>query len=354
MAHHHRLWRIASRLSAAPIAAAAFSSERQQQQQRPQCDASAPLPKLDPAVDNSLPSLSSNKLDNNNEKSKEPAVAVKTAGMQKDAVGSYKNLFPLRQKWQPKVEYPLWDHNWDGKMPESTGSDEEDRKRMRYIRKNGVTRHIILVRHGQYDETHKEDEKRKLTALGRLQADLTGRRLAEMLKGSKTGKANPCNITSIRVSGMTRAIETADIIATHLPGVTFEEPDPLLNEGRPCHHIPGSKASERIVQVTDDNHARIESAFEKYFQRAEAPDDDEDGEKHEFEIIVCHANVIRYFMCRALQLPPEAWLRYCPFNCSLTYLTIRPTGSVSCRMVGDCGHLNYESSSFSQHHGFVW
>jgi len=56
----------------------------------------------------------------------------------------------------------------------------------------------------------------------------------------------------------------------------------------------------------------------------------------------------------ALQLPPEAWLRYCPFNCSLTYLTIRPTGTVSCRMLGDIGHLPYNASTFSGHHGYNW
>ena len=77
--------------------------------------------------------------------------------------------------------------------------------------------------------------------------------------------------------------------------------------------------------------------------------------QHEFEIIVCHANVIRYFLCRALQIPPEAWLRLCTFNCSLTYLTIRPgTGTVSCRMLGDIGHLGIEHSTFSMHHGFNW
>ena len=62
----------------------------------------------------------------------------------------------------------------------------------------------------------------------------------------------------------------------------------------------------------------------------------------------------KIFYSSALQLPPEAWLRYCPFNCSLTYLTIRPTGTVSCRMVGDIGHLPYEACSFSQHQGFNW
>jgi len=49
---------------------------------------------------------------------------------------------------------------------------------------------------------------------------------------------------------------------------------------------------------------RIEAAFRKYFHRA-PPSQKEDST----EIMVFHANVIRYFVCRALQLPPEAWLR---------------------------------------------
>lgn len=179
----------------------------------------------------------------------------------------------------------------------------------------------------------------------------------------------------------TRAKETADIIAKHLPGVTYAEPDPLLNEGRPCHHIPGTRANEKSIILTDDHHRRIEDAYQKYFYRSEefpsqtdtavpttrmvtsgvtttraagAGVEEDDYDKHEFEIIVCHANVIRYFLCRALQLPPEAWLRYCPFNCSMTYITIRPSGNVSCRMLGDIGHLPYDASTFSKHVGFNW
>ena len=69
---------------------------------------------------------------------------------------------------------------------------------------------------------------------------------------------------------------------------------------RPCHHIPGGKASTKTIRTTDDNHPRIEAAFQKYFHRADYPDDAEDGDghRHEVEIIVCHANVIRYFLCR--------------------------------------------------------
>jgi serine/threonine-protein phosphatase PGAM5 len=62
--------------------------------------------------------------------------------------------------------------------------------------------------------------------------------------------------------------------------------------------------------MLDLHHPRIEEAFQKYFYRApyddeEGPEDDADadGRKqekclHEFEIIIGHANVIRYFLCR--------------------------------------------------------
>lgn len=331
---------------------------------------------------------------NNEMKVKDPKVTVINDGEE-----MFHDLFPMRQLWSPKVKYPLWDKNWDGRALESTGSEETDRERQRKVRKDGVTRHIILVRHGQYDETHKEDEKRILTTLGREQAELTGKRIAEIIKGFD-GKFDPCNVTTVRVSNMARAKETADIIAKHLPShVHRAKPDINLNEDRPCHHIPCGKVSSKIVEKIDVSHKIIEKAFQTYFHRADyhevevevevegtvekavengkagnpldgeivAPSltSDDSGEEttieegrghpqHEFEIIVCHGNVIRYMFCRALQLPPEAWLRLTTFNCSLTYLAVRPTGTVSCRMLGDIGHLGYDHSTFSMHHGFNW
>lgn len=50
--------------------------------------------------------------------------------------------------------------------------------------------------------------------------------------------------------------------------------------------------------------AAIEAGFRKLIRRA-VPESD----KHEISIIVCHANVIRYFLMRGLQLPPTAWLQ---------------------------------------------
>jgi serine/threonine-protein phosphatase PGAM5 len=104
----------------------------------------------------------------------------------------------------------------------------------------------------------------------------------------------------------------------------------LLREGAPCPPEPPLKNWRPDYR----DGARIEAAFRKYFHRAD-PGQTEDS----YEIIVCHANVIRYFVCRALQLPPEAWLRISLNNGSITWLTIRPSGRVSLRTLGDVGYM---------------
>jgi hypothetical protein len=89
---------------------------------------------------------------------------------------------------------------------------------------------------------------------------------------------------------------------------------------RPCHHIPGVKVTNKIIETTDHNHERIEKAYKTYFYRADEPDPDlKDGptEKHEFEIVVCHANVIRYFLMR-YDLPIIAYAPNC-FHPCLTF-----------------------------------
>jgi serine/threonine-protein phosphatase PGAM5 len=254
-----------------------------------------------------------------------------------------------RQLFQPKLPYPAWDYNWDGRMTEESTLEASRQQ----VLVGGKTRHVILVRHGQYDETSKEDALRKLTPLGRLQAERTGARLARMAQGANSFDDSefngPCVIQALRSSSMTRARETAEIIAKHLR-MRLEAPDPLLNEALPSPMIPIRPDIEGAVEEVDANHDRIEEGFQKYIYRGEQGKEEAD----EFEIIVCHGNVIRYMFCRALQLPPEAWLRMSIFNCSITYLLIRPDGHVSARMLGDIGHLDYAESTFSSKHGFKW
>ncbi len=98
----------------------------------------------------------------------------------------------------------------------------------------------------------------------------------------------------------------------------------------------------RLQQFFEDG-ARIEAAFRKYFHRADAKQTQDS-----YEILVCHANVIRYFVCRALQFPPEAWLRFSLHNCSLTWIAIRPSGRVVVYTVGDIGHIPPSKMTTSQ------
>ena len=62
----------------------------------------------------------------------------------------YHGLFPTRQLFHPTMAYPLWNYNWDGRRPPVTEDAAADKKRDRHIRKTGVTRHVILVRHGTF------------------------------------------------------------------------------------------------------------------------------------------------------------------------------------------------------------
>ena len=152
-----------------------------------------------------------------------------------------------------------------------------------------------------------------------------------------------------RPSKLARAVETASLVRPFLPDRCADAgADGDLNEGRPAQVVPGKAYARESVRADGE---RIERAFRKIFHRA-APR--ADGAPHEYEIVVCHGNVIRYFALRALQLPPEAWLRLCTFNCSITYLVIRPSGSVSLRCLGDIGHLDPDLATFSGHHGLEW
>ncbi|XP_043924648.1 serine/threonine-protein phosphatase PGAM5, mitochondrial [Protopterus annectens] len=224
-----------------------------------------------------------------------------------------------------------WDSNWDKREPpliinsrkvdQETGEENLTSQLENYKAK--ASRHIFLIRHSQYNQNGQNDKERTLTALGREQAELTGQRLVSL----------GVNYDVLIHSSMTRARETAEIISRYIPGVEKVSCD-LLREGAPIQPVPPiSHWKPEAVQYHEDG-ARIEAAFRRYIHRAEAKQ-----EKDSYEIIVCHANVIRYIVCRALQFPPEGWLRMCLNNGSITWLTIRPNGRVSLRTLGDSGFM---------------
>ncbi|KAK3927374.1 Serine/threonine-protein phosphatase PGAM5, mitochondrial [Frankliniella fusca] len=225
-----------------------------------------------------------------------------------------------------------WDWNWDKRDPQylvrpSEGGEDDVRfKQELESKKPTATRHLLLIRHGQYNMEGKNDRERVLTDIGIQQAKVTGDRLVTL---------NFPYQSMIR-STMTRAQQTGDYILTRMkPGSVAIKDDKLLEEGSPYPTEP-SNGWRPEVNVFQSG-SRIEAAFRNYFHRA-----DYRQKEDSFDIIVCHANVIRYFVCRALQLPPEAWLRMSLNHASITWISIRPSGLVGLQYLGDSGHLPLE------------
>lgn len=240
--------------------------------------------------------------------------------------------------WTNSYKPSVWDENWDRRDPKflenskntetkvnprenNKSSDEESVKP-----KPKAIRHLFLIRHGQYNLSGEDDGKHYLTDLGSAQADLTGKRLSEL--------GHPYNI--VIHSNLTRARQTANIIHKHLETVPMIECS-MIQEGAPFPPEPPLKRWKPDYKQFYEDGSRIEAAFRKYFHRA-SPSQTENS----YEVFVCHANVIRYFACRALQLPPEAWLRISLHHGSITWISIHPNGRVALRSLGDCGHAPRE------------
>ncbi|KAI0981420.1 hypothetical protein GJ496_010731 [Pomphorhynchus laevis] len=200
-----------------------------------------------------------------------------------------------------------WDANWDGleSLKDSTK----------------VRRHIVLVRHGQYCHNKDIPIEQVLTKLGRQQAQMTGLRMLE------------CRLQFDRViqSDLIRAKQTAAIIAPIINAKKIDT-DPDLNEGFPC--VPDPCFSNSLKDRGNDSYHRIERAFKRYFHRPTG-----DQNRTTYDLIVCHANVIRYFVCRALQLPGDAWLRFSVNHGSYVWITILSDGRVILRQYSNCGYM---------------
>lgn len=83
------------------------------------------------------------------------------------------------------------DTNWDKRDPSSLvkplkgnfnyNVEDENKQNERLEKAKAIaTRHLILVRHGQYNLNGSSDLQRSLTQLGRDQAQVTGRRLKQL------------------------------------------------------------------------------------------------------------------------------------------------------------------------------
>lgn len=221
-----------------------------------------------------------------------------------------------------------WDDNWDKRQFYTIKDGEKDKE-------TTAKRHIILIRHGQYHTSGKTDEERSLTELGKKQAKETGKRLQYLLS-----QETKREMGDIYESTMTRAKETSAIIQNYFP-TTKVHKDDLLREGPPIPPVPPHPTWKPLDhQFYADGH-RIEAAFRTHMHRASPKE-----KKNNIDIYVCHGNVIRYFVCRALQFPPDGWLRMNVAHCSITILTIHSNGHVSLEIFGGSGHMPRDMITF--------
>lgn len=218
-----------------------------------------------------------------------------------------------------------WDKNWDQREPHSmVPQDIQDETNYCEMLENSTckaVRHLVLIRHGQYNFKNGE-----LTDLGRNQAKLTGQCLASI-----------CSHWDLLIrSTLPRAHETGSIIAKSVNKDLVVYDCQMLVEGWPTEPEPPLNKWLPKCKSLRDN-ARIEAAFTKYIHRA-PPNQTKDS----YSLLVCHSNVIRYFVCKALQFPPEGWARMILDNGSITWLSIMPDGHVILRCLGDTGHMKPE------------
>jgi broad specificity phosphatase PhoE len=177
------------------------------------------------------------------------------------------------------------------------------------------TRTLYLIRHAQY-ERGTPSSNEALTALGRRQAARLARRLSSI------------EFAGLIHSDLPRAVETADILAHHLPALPRRSTR-LLREGIPTipPTLPRALRPHRaaVARARD----RMERAFERFVCSSRA------GRN---ELVVAHGNLIRYLIRRALGDSARDWWRLEIQQCSLSILRIT---SERCALLGfnDVGHL---------------
>jgi len=189
------------------------------------------------------------------------------------------------------------------------------------------TRYVYLIRHGDYDRVDSLDDRtaNAMNALGHEQARLLGERLLGL----------PVRPRLLVSSGLTRARGTGDDIGAIL-GLRCERDSTLEECHPPALRDSAVTGEDRAEQ--DACAAQLELAWAAYMR----PSPDADAH----DILVCHGNVIRWFVARAMGADTRRWLSMNIGNASLTILAIRPDGSPRLVMFSDVGHIPVEKQTW--------
>lgn len=195
-------------------------------------------------------------------------------------------------------------------------------------------RNLFLVRHGEYvhDAACDEEVGCGLDALGREQARLVAARLDGL----------PLTFTSLQSSPMTRARETAAVVAGHFPELAHR----IEGDIREC--TPPTRRQDVMADLEPGEaeacQAQLAAAAARLLVPATAGADEND-------IVVCHGNVIRWLVCRALEVDPQAWLGMSIANCSVTVIQVKADGTCKLVSFADSGHIPWSQTTYP---GVTW
>lgn len=181
-------------------------------------------------------------------------------------------------------------------------------------------RYVYLIRHGHYDRVDSLDDRiaNGLSEWGRAQARLLGARLGAL-------PVKPARFVS---SDLLRAIETASEIGSLLSRTATR--DTILAECTSPSSRPGLNEEHEPAELAACQ-AAMEAAWAKYVTPSPAAD--------EHDVLVCHGNVIRWFVNRAIGNDTRHWTSLDIGHASLTVIAVRPDGGTRLVLFSDVGHL---------------
>ena len=188
--------------------------------------------------------------------------------------------------------------------------------------------YVYLIRHGIYDRDTLADDRtgNGLNALGREQAQLVGARLAAL----------PVKMHALVCSDFARARQTAEVMELSLGMMPVV--DSLLRE---C--TPTSERADLMRDHTREEMALCDSslaaAWAKYMRATPEADT--------HDVLVCHLNVIRWFVSRALGADTRRWPQMELANGSITMIAVRPDGTTRLVMFSDAAHIPIEKQTWS-------
>ncbi len=182
-------------------------------------------------------------------------------------------------------------------------------------------RTLYLVRHGAYDEADPRDAAvgKGLVPIGVAQAKALAARL----------RALPFGFDEILASPLTRARETAEVIAADLDGAGVE----IVPDLAEC--TPPTRRRDITDREKPEDLAACSAQLERLAATLFAPSTR--GDRH--DLVVCHGNVTRWLVTRALAVAPDSWLGMSIGHASLTVIRVDAEGGLRVLAVGDVGHL---------------